>query len=221
MFSCNELKQLTIWWQTLIGNLLLKAELTILEKYIEPLFGYRLLIIAPKCFEPLCTTSRMGQVWRLDPNKISNSRLPTNLDAIVIPHFLSYSPHVEAFIQDCWQNLEANGRLIVTGYNRFSYLGWYRFWHPSLKKQVPSASHSKSKIKYLLQGNLFCIVQQESFAPLSMTTGKLGSNLFSDAYVICAQKELTLIKINKPIKWQKKRKIITRIATTGCQREQN
>lgn len=225
MLSCKELNQLTTWWQTPIGNLLLQAELDILEKYLEPLFGYRLLIIAPQCFEPLCNASRMGQVWRLDPNEILNTPLPTNLDAILIPHLLSYTPEIEAFIQDCWQNLEVKGQLIVTGYNRFSYLAWYRFCHTSLKQQVPLGSNSKSEIKRLLQANLFNIIQQESFAPLSITTGKMigkvGRNLFANAYVICAQKELTLVKINDAVKWQKKRKVVARVATTGCQREQS
>lgn len=221
MLSCKELEQLTIWWQTPMGSLLLQAELSILEKYLEPLFGYRLLIIAPKCFEPLCHASRMGQVWRIDPNEISNTTLPPNLDAILIPHLLSYLPELEICIQDCWQSLEAKGRLILTGYHRFSYLGWYRYWHASLKQQVPLGCNSKRKIKTLLQANLFNIVQQGSFAPLSMMTKKIGRNLFANAYVISAQKKLTSVKINEPLKWKKKRRIGATIAATGCQREQN
>ena len=235
---CKELEQLTEWWQTPVGNLLLQAELTQLEKYLEQLFGYKLLLLAPSAFETLSTHSRMGQVLRIDPMhcaghcaghcdghcdgaQIMPNALPTNIDAIIIPHLLSYLTDAADCIKHCWQSLDAHGQLIITGYRRCSYLGWSRLCHSRLRQQVPNAKNSKAKIMDLLQENSFLITKQEIFAPMSLNTEKVGLTLLANNYVIAARKELVLSKITEPLEWQKKRKISSRMVPSGCQRERN
>ncbi|MSP52680.1 MAG: hypothetical protein EXR81_00310 [Gammaproteobacteria bacterium] len=213
MATNKQLEQLTAWWDTPVGKLLLQAELKQLETYLELLFGYKLLLIAPSCFDSLSHCSRMGQVLRIDPNEVATQSLPPHLDAIIIPHLLSYLPEVSDCIKGCWESLDAKGQLIITGYRRFSYLTWSRFCDSRLKLQIPSANNSQSKIKNLLRANSFNIIKQDNFAP--------NSSLFANGYVIVAQKELVLVKMSEPITWQNKQKMNARMATSGCQREQN
>ena len=137
--------------------------------------------------------------------------LPKNIDAIIIPHVLSYLPEFSDCIKACWQSLEAGSQLIITGYRRFSYLAWARVCDPQLKLQVPSANNSQSKIKRLLRASSFNIIKQGAFAP--------DNSLFANGYVIVAQKELVLVKISEPNKWQEKPKVVARMVASGCRRE--
>ncbi len=57
---------------------------------------------------------------------------------------------------------------------------------------------------------MFNIIKQDNFAP--------NSSIFANDYVIVAQKELVLVKISEPIKWQKKLKVLVTMVTSGCER---
>ena len=120
----NKLENLLI--TTPFGKNLLNNELIFYHNITRTIFGYYALQIG------------LPQIDFLKTNKISNKYIfPTqincdlpalpfatnSIDLIICPHILEFMPNYEELLQECYRVLIPKGKLIITNFNRKSFLG--------------------------------------------------------------------------------------------------
>lgn len=205
----KKLSQLHQWWQTPGGKYLIEVERRYLGHIIQQLFGYQFVIIADDNYASLSNVSRMSQVLRLDPMSNVAQALPDNIDAILIPHYMTYFPELVPLLQSIQSNLDTNGKLIYTAYNFFSYLGLQKLLHSKAVQGLPKKIHSIAKINSELVDNHYVINTVSCLAPFWIAKktkpvqSYLAESYWGNIKCIIASKKLATVKSFKT-EWQDK-----------------
>jgi hypothetical protein len=204
----QKLQLLANWWQTPAGQSLLQIEKNYLGEILQSLFGFQLVLIADESYASLSSLSRTSHVLRIDPLKDALQQLPSDVDAIVLPHTLSYMPELADWIMTLHHQLEDHGKLIITGYRYASLLGVQKFLLQSAVQAIPSKINSLSKIRQQLIKNDFVLERKENIAAvwtrkrLTLTNQALRTSVLGNISCIVASKKLATIKSFEP-KWTK------------------
>ncbi len=204
----STLQTLAQWWKTPIGTELLKLEQLVIEDSLQYLFGGKIVLLAPENFTGLIAETRMYSSIRADPFSISRQSLPQNIDAFIVPQLLAHCDDAQEWLRTFWQSLEANGMLIITGFNFISFLGLRRLLGKHNLCQLPAIVNSQYHLQTLLATTDFTILSRQRFAlsnskPLNK---KFYSSYFGSLYRLVASKELITVKSFTP-DWQLKAKV--------------
>jgi hypothetical protein len=183
----TKLKALVDWWETAQGARLLQKETTHVTKYLNQSVAGSILLFAPPSYLAWDKNISKLQILRVDVlGKNSGlATLPT-LNLIVLPHLLSYTNDMETWIAESWKRLTPGGKLIITGYSKWS------LWLACLFfiRGAPKQENGFIKIRYTLHKNGFQCVKVKRFF-----SGMGG-------YVIVAQKMELTIKLPEQ-KWSR------------------
>ena len=196
----EKLQQLAAWWQTPAGQKLLDIEKHNLAEHLAAAFGYQLVLIADESFASLSNHSRMSQVQRIDPLTENVHSLPDRIDAIIIPHGLSYLPNPHEWLQAINNKLANNGKIIFTAFRYLSYLGLQKIMLTKSTRTLPNENNSVAQLRNALLNNDFSVVDVHRFA--AGVVGRKSVNLDRDAQaswygnLVCvtARKKLLTVK---------------------------
>lgn len=196
----KKLQQLQAWWQTPLGQTLLDIEKRYLAEHLATTFGYQLVLIADESFASLSNHSRMSQVLRIDPLTESVDNLPENMDAIIIPHSLSYVPNPQLWLQAIHNKLDSNGIIVLTAFQYLSYLGLQKAMLAKNVRALPAEVNNFSYLRSALLSNEFSLIDSDRFAAGSLScTDKNDNKVMKQSYfgnLICitARKKLATVK---------------------------
>ena len=117
----DKLKALVKWWETARGIRLLKKEAVVLKKTLEQFPAQSILLLAPSAYLTWDKSLSKLQLLRLDVlgKNLSLGLSPTT-NLIILPHLLSYTHDIETWIVESWKRLTPGGKLIITGYSKWS-----------------------------------------------------------------------------------------------------
>jgi len=208
----KRLQKLTAWWETPVGETLLQLEKRFLNTYLQVLFGYQMVLLADEAFADLTFSSRLQNSIRLDPFLTSARQLPKNTDVIIVPHALAYMVEAEAWLRAFWETLEANGKLILTGFNFVSCLGLQRLLARRVVRDLPMAINSQRRLQMSLFAADFTLAKHYKFAAHCITTKTDASLLgvkpsyFGLFYCLVASKQLVTVK-NFQTEWKSSPKV--------------
>ncbi|MEH6472622.1 MAG: class I SAM-dependent methyltransferase [Halopseudomonas sp.] len=141
------------WFESDLGQQLLKHEQRVLDDLMPKLYGYHLLQISALDRAELTTQSPAGHSFKL----VSASYLgmpETSLvaemetlpiasecvDAVVLHHALDFACSPHQVLREAVRVLRPGGRLIVVGFNSLSFWGVQRLL-PKRREQVPWMGH--------------------------------------------------------------------------------
>tara|TARA_B110000444_G_C18790703_1_gene572304 strand:+ start:848 stop:1561 length:714 start_codon:yes stop_codon:yes gene_type:complete len=141
--------QLECWYHTDLGQYLLNTEIELVNRQIDDFFGHHLLQIgvASNCllFEnsPIKHKMNIGMTEGSELiTKFSDLPFaPNSLDIILFHHSLEFYVKSHQLLREAHRCLRAEGRLVIVGFNPYSFLGIYTI----LKGKLPG-SHWKQKL---------------------------------------------------------------------------
>jgi hypothetical protein len=164
------------------------------------LFGYQLLIIGAQHFNAFTLGSRLLNYAHRDPLEPQITLALEDVDIIILPHWIYYFPEPSILLADLWKALKANGRIIITGYQNVSLLGWQRLRHESVVKNLPQQAHATAQLTCLLRQQQFSICKTEKYGPSGIGQRTLAdkdltrASYFGCCTMIEAIKDLATIK---------------------------
>lgn len=198
MNSCSNqasaaiLTQLNDWYSSNLGNSLFQAEQRELAKFLSTMFGGHLLQLGGPANTQLTNSSSIlhriyftadARTNFIGPSVQGNfSSLPflfESVDVILLPHVLEFIEDIDSFLQQIFFTLIPGGRVIILGFNPFSFWGIEKFirhynfpWNGKF--------HSALKISNRLKQHGFYIEHQSSFyfRPPSQNKAILNTLLF-------------------------------------------
>lgn len=125
------------WFKTPVGQQALTFERALLDKHLNPLFGYYLVQMGRVSHESLLATSRIKNHILVDEtltrsdaiterivlaNLMAQPFAASSLDLILLPHTLESTLDPYRFIRYVDELIRADGHLVITGFNPMSCL---------------------------------------------------------------------------------------------------
>ena len=238
---------LRAWASSWPGREVLTAEKSILDVVLPNLFGYYLLQVGalsrPDTVSASRIRTRIGvldtRVQRSDEWTVlyaSPQALPVatdSVDLIVLQHVLEFEPTPHEALREVERVLVAEGHVILSGFNPFSFLGLWRAYGRRRRGEPWSGRFvgmSRVKDWLALLGFEVSEVHMAFFRPpfsnptvLRRLRGleSLGSRLWSYAggvYVVVARKRVTTLTPIKP-RWLPRRSVVgVRLAEPSVRR---
>lgn len=212
-------------WQDLsMGPWLAKQLQLNLDDICRAHFGYHLLKLGPLSAELNCHSSQIphqvnvGDVGALYGVQAELGALPfqeASVDLCLLAHCLDYCNDPHQVLREVERVLTADGVVILSGFNPFSYLGLKRFL-PYFRKQLPWSARmfTPQRVKDWLNVLGFELLEQRQFAYLTMGGNVNNMELaqrccksLAFVYIIVAKKRRSRLT---PIKnrWQFKRSLV-------------
>jgi SAM-dependent methyltransferase len=220
------------WFDTDLGQLVLFQEAAVLEGITKKLFGYYLLDIGFLCKSPdymqtspisnfvragLCRDER-GELVAL-PEQLPF--MSDYIDAVTLTHTLDFAVDPRQVLREVERILIPEGRVIITGFNPYSFWGLWRVI-PGSEDKLPWKGHFISYAQLqdwlsllgfdveLTQTVLFRPPWKKAFLKRSFPRlGRIGQRLwpwFAGVYVIVAVKRVSTLTPIKP-RWRLERKL--------------
>jgi SAM-dependent methyltransferase len=123
------------WLASACGRYVATREQAIFDRVLPDLFGYYALQLGASSM-PLLQASRIGHRWTLAWNTAADvfaepDQLPfaeNQFDVIVMPHVLEFQPLPHETLREVFRVLRPEGRLLITGFNPYSFYGCKRFF---------------------------------------------------------------------------------------------
>ena len=156
----SQLTALVAWWQTARGARLLQKETKLVTKYLNKFSAGSILLLAPPSYLAWDQSVSKLHLLRGDVlgKNLGLSTLPIS-NLIILPHLLSYTDDVETWLTESWKHLNPGGKLIITGYSKWSLFLARLFFIRGAPKQI----NGFIKIRYYLHRNGFQCVQVKRF----------------------------------------------------------
>ena len=198
-----KLQVLKTWWKTPLGSALLRLEKQFLTTYLQDKFGAQMVLLADESFADLTIASRTHNSIRIDPFTNAHPQLPQNIDVLLVPHMLAYCWGASQWLSAFWQSLEANGQLVLTGFNFMSCLGIQRLLQRTPASDLPSMVNSGYHLRRLLSTTDFNVELEHKFAAhcepskLTIDPEMTKAAFFGSLYCIIADKQLVTVKTFK------------------------
>lgn len=146
-FRCGEpavaWERLRQWYRTPLGQALFAREQAVLGQVLPNLFGYYLLQVGRPLDGDWLSSSRISRRFVLDlcdeggpPEgaercRAEAERLPVksdNLDVILLPHTLGFSPAPHQVLREAERALIPEGHVVILGFNPWGMWGWRRLF---------------------------------------------------------------------------------------------
>lgn len=150
------------WFQTPLGEAVLKQERLCLDEQLQDLFGYHLLQMSvdpgldissgSRITHRVAITPRTGQATALSPLVADHRQLPLppeSVDLVVIHHLLDFSQTPHQLLREAQRVLIPRGHLVVVGFNPLCGLGLAR-WVASLFSRHALWRHQALRLGRLL-----------------------------------------------------------------------
>jgi SAM-dependent methyltransferase len=123
------------WLASPCGRYVAAKEQAIFDRVLPDLFGYYALQMGAASL-PLLQASRIGHRFTVGWNTVAEcftepDQLPfaeNQFDVIVLPHVLEFHPLPHEVLREVFRVLRPEGKLLLTGFNPFSYYGSKRFF---------------------------------------------------------------------------------------------
>ncbi|MEN0038463.1 MAG: methyltransferase domain-containing protein [Cellvibrio sp.] len=131
----ESIADLTEWFESPLGNALLKEEKEAVADGLQTVFGYHLLQLGVSGRIDLTEESRISHRFVLHPQVEQNQRLSAlvdfnhlplgseSIDAVVLHHSLDYSQSPHHLLRETTRILIPRGHIIVVGFNPWSPWG--------------------------------------------------------------------------------------------------
>ena len=167
----------------------LQAEL---DECCEALFGYHLIKLGALSAELSCRASQIphqinvGQVEHLAGVKADLGALPfqeASVDVCLLAHTLDYCHDPHQVLREVERVLTADGVIVLTGFNPFSYLGLRRFL-PFYRKQLPWSGRmfTPQRVKDWLNLLGFEVIEHKQLAYFSLGSNAKKNHFLDDSY---------------------------------------
>lgn len=152
MRANNTSCQLADWYKKPAGKYLLQLENALLNKGLENIFGYHLMMMGALDYSDGLTTSPIAHKIIMHNQAVpggalhllgSQYDLPLrngSVDVVVLPHLLEYSPYPHDILRECERVITPNGYMIVLGFNPLSCYGMCKLL-PGLRRRMPWQGH--------------------------------------------------------------------------------
>jgi len=227
-------EQLNAWFETPLGQRVLRAEMRVVEQILPHLFGFHLLQIGSIGHGQLLGSSRIMHRCILSQHigafespyaHIGGQaeQLPfasDSLDVVILPHILEFEDHPHEVLRETQRVLIAEGHVVILGFNPVSSWGIWR-WFLSKHEEAPWCGKFLRllRIKDWLEllGFEVCIQKSLFFYPPFRSRRLLRSTRFLEhmgqrwkwqtgaVYLIVAKKRVTTFTPIKP-KWEADKK---------------
>lgn len=234
-FSLIQLKRLSAWLNTPLGQSFLNSEVKEIEEAVNPLFGYHLLMLGEPAFIKGISQSLIRhQIWghldafaRQDCSalKTRQDKLPIladSIDVVYLAHCLEFINNPHEVLREVYRVLIGEGHVIISGFNPWSAWGLYRYLVRFIRR-VPWDGHfiSVLRLKDWLALLGFEVLQvkpyffrmpiaHEGFIKHSGWLEGIGRwcwPFFSGGYVLVAKKQVALLTAIRPI-WKTREKTV-------------
>ena len=248
----KKISDLSDWISSTLGERVLAAEAKCLSLYLEQIKGDCLLFLGDPLQKNLLKESRFKQIIAISPNydpAISMHNLicaryeelpiaPNSISAVLLPHTLDFSDDYRRVLNEVNAVLQAEGDLIIIGFNPFSLFGIRHIFSSHKKTPWLGKFRSVWRIKKWLRELNFSVIRKEYiFYEYPLETYKVPKwvkflawlvkmvcPVCGGVYVIHAKKKvfgMTKLTVN----WGKIPEVvnntIAKPATRGFSREQN
>jgi SAM-dependent methyltransferase len=229
-------KGLHSWFSSSPGRLILEAELELLNDILPNLFGYHLLQVGRIANADLLSSSRIlhralvevdGESTTCPYSYLLGSpeALPIasdSVDVLLLPHTLEYASRVHDSLREAQRVLVPEGRLLVLGFNPWSWFGlWRLFLHrrrvAPWKGRFLGLTRVKDWLSLLgfdeltVKGHFFRPpLRSESLMHRLQCLERLRHPLppyLSGAYLLVATKRVTTLTPARP-RWQPRRRLV-------------
>lgn len=224
------------WFSSSPGRLILESEIELLDEILPDLFGYHLLQVGRIANADLLSSSRILHRWLVDVDEESSQgpysylrgspeALPVasdSVDVLLLPHTLEYASRVHDTLREAQRVLVPEGRLLVLGFNPWSWFGlWRLFLHrrgaapwkgrflglPRVKDWLALLGFDDLTIK----GHFFRPpLRSENLMQRLQSIERIGHRLppqLLGAYVLMATKRVTTLTPTRP-RWQPRRRLV-------------
>ena len=239
--------QLHRWFQTPLGQRLIKAEADILHSILPHLFGYHLLQIGGTGHEVLLESSRIMHrcIFHFSIGRCQKSysyvqglldTLPfaqDSIDVVVLPHTLEFEDNPHEILREVERILIPEGHLVILGFNPLSLWGVSR-WFLAGRKSAPWCGNFLTllRLKDWLALLGFELTRQHAFffalpfsqdhlknytALLEKIGSKWAKNLGA-IYVLVAKKRVVTLTPLKP-KWQPTKPLLPEVISSPFKKE--
>ncbi|ODS23851.1 hypothetical protein AB835_06825 [Candidatus Endobugula sertula] len=135
-------KNIESWFESDVGQRILRQEKTFLDVLLQEFFGYHLMQISVLSDECLYEASPISHCFSLNPQMPNNDNgdkksvlvtafeeLPIDNDAIdvcLLHHVLDYSENPQQLLREVTRVTMPNGYIVIVGFNPFSSMGLLR-----------------------------------------------------------------------------------------------
>jgi len=145
-------KRLADWYQTVAGQNLLRQENSLINKGIEGLFGYHLVMLGALDYELGMSGSPISHKIVMNDEQLqhgvlhlqgSQYALPLqtdSVDVVVMPHLLEYSQQPHHVLREVERVTRPDGYIVILGFNPVSYYGICRALL-GFKRRMPWQGH--------------------------------------------------------------------------------
>ena len=148
------ISELQLWFDTELGQALLRAEMAMVEQIVPTLFGYRLVQIGVDSRTRLFNESHVQQKYMVAPrlqlglagNSIiaNNTELPLeqhSIDVAILHHALDFTESPHQVLREAARVLRPGGHMLLISFNPLSMWGLYRKFLGRRRGQVPWCGH--------------------------------------------------------------------------------
>jgi len=126
------------WYTDLVGESMLTEEIKICDSIFPTLFGYHLLFFSPYPVFNLFQSSMIAHRVVLHPDKIDAMQvqgefdalpfLADSVDVVMLAYLLEVSVDPVAVLTEAHRILRAEGNVVITGFNPWSFWGVHAFF---------------------------------------------------------------------------------------------
>jgi len=128
-------KRLANWYQTVASQYLLRQENTLINKGIEGLFGYHLIMLGALDYEQGMAASPITHKVVMNDEHLPNGALhllgsqyelplqSDSVDVVVLPHLLEYSLRPHHVLREVERVIMPDGYMVILGFNPVSCYG--------------------------------------------------------------------------------------------------
>lgn len=173
----ESVEDLSHWFETPLGQALLKEEQEAVDDGLQCVFGYHLLQLGISGKLNLTASSRISHHFILHPRVEENSKLGAladfnhlplaseSIDAVVLHHSLDYSQSPHHLLREVSRTIIPRGHIIIIGFNPFSLWGICA----SLARIV--TSKPRWRFQYLRLGRLLDWLKLVDMEPIAIYRG--------------------------------------------------